>query len=439
MFVYCYMRSLNTIIVSTMFRKFGCLSVFSRRLKRLLFGLLYVSIVISFVCLTSLVPPKIAVPKFSQSLLSENYNSHNRRTQATDYNIHILTQLLQERLKEVSSAEKTGHSPVCETNASIGDSCLTTGCYRLKMPTALRDRIEQIVSPEYMRLSLPSKKLLEMMAANVSGSFNVTIISALSSNHFMEAQGLIYKVHQHLLPYLINFTFIIYNLGLSSEERSFIAQICKCHLIDFPFQIFSRFVSLLHCYTWKALIVNAHITKTNVLIWADTSVRFLQDPQSIRNIFSQVKTRGIQLGKGKKIVAHNTLASMFHYFQDEPCMYLKYNEAMSGMIVVNNDLLVRQAILEPWAACALNGSCMCPTERSDLHHIVKASTCRTRKSLYQYGVCHRFDQSAISILIAKLYQEHYNHVVRNYSEFWAIDRNDRTPYPGLTFRADRKN
>ncbi|KAK7009471.1 hypothetical protein BgiMline_001001 [Biomphalaria glabrata] len=396
MFVYCYMRSLNTIILSTMFRKFGCLSVFSRRLKRLLFGLLYVSIVISFVCLTSLVPPKIAVPKFSQSLLSENYNSHNRRTQATDYNIHILTQLLQERLKEVSSAEKTGHSPVCETNASIGDSCLTTGCYRLKMPTALRDRIEQIVSPEYMRLSLPSKKLLEMMAANVSGSFNVTIISALSSNHFMEAQGLIYK-------------------------------------------IFSRFVSLLHCYTWKALIVNAHITKTNVLIWADTSVRFLQDPQSIRNIFSQVKTRGIQLGKGKKIVAHNTLASMFHYFQDEPCMYLKYNEAMSGMIVVNNDLLVRQAILEPWAACALNGSCMCPTERSDLHHIVKASTCRTRKSLYQYGVCHRFDQSAISILIAKLYQEHYNHVVRNYSEFWAIDRNDRTPYPGLTFRADRKN
>ncbi|KAI8789134.1 hypothetical protein BgiBS90_009392 [Biomphalaria glabrata] len=351
---------------------------------------------ISFVCLTSLVPPKIAVPKFSQSLLSENYNSHNRRTQATDYNIHILTQLLQERLKEVSSAEKTGHSPVCETNASIGDSCLTTGCYRLKMPTALRDRIEQIVSPEYMRLSLPSKKLLEMMAANVSGSFNVTIISALSSNHFMEAQGLIYK-------------------------------------------IFSRFVSLLHCYTWKALIVNAHITKTNVLIWADTSVRFLQDPQSIRNIFSQVKTRGIQLGKGKKIVAHNTLASMFHYFQDEPCMYLKYNEAMSGMIVVNNDLLVRQAILEPWAACALNGSCMCPTERSDLHHIVKASTCRTRKSLYQYGVCHRFDQSAISILIAKLYQEHYNHVVRNYSEFWAIERNDRTPYPGLTFRADRKN
>uniref|UniRef100_A0A2C9KWM5 Uncharacterized protein n=1 Tax=Biomphalaria glabrata TaxID=6526 RepID=A0A2C9KWM5_BIOGL len=396
MFVYCYMRSLNTIIVSTMFRKFGCLSVFSRRLKRLLFGLLYVSIVISFVCLTSLVPPKIAVPKFSQSLLSENYNSHNRRTQATDYNIHILTQLLQERLKEVSSAEKTGHSPVCETNASIGDSCLTTGCYRLKMPTALRDRIEQIVSPEYMRLSLPSKKLLEMMAANVSGSFNVTIISALSSNHFMEAQGLIYK-------------------------------------------IFPRFVSLLHCYTWKALIVNAHITKTNVLIWADTSVRFLQDPQSIRNIFSQVKTRRIQLGKGKKIVAHNTLASMFHYFQDEPCMYLKYNEAMSGMIVVNNDLLVRQAILEPWAACALNGSCMCPTERSDLHHIVKASTCRTRKSLYQYGVCHRFDQSAISILIAKLYQEHYNHVVRNYSEFWAIDRNDRTPYPGLTFRADRKN
>jgi hypothetical protein len=180
----------------------------------------------------------------------------------------------------------------------------------------------------------------------------------------------------------------------------------------------------LHCYTWKALIINAHIAKTNILIWMDTSVRFLHDPRTIADIFKEVTVRGIQMGTGIRLPPHQTLPSMFHYFLDEPCMYLPFREAMSGMIVMHNDLLIRLAVLEPWAACALNDTCMCPTDRTDLDRIVKATACRSRKGPYHYGACHRFDQSAISILIAKLYLEHYSHIVRNYSKFWQINRND---------------
>ncbi|KAH9489950.1 hypothetical protein Btru_038330 [Bulinus truncatus] len=341
----------------------------------------------------------------------------------------ILFRKLQDRLTAASNFERVKYSPTCSTNESIGSSCLSSGCLRMKMPRTVSERIQQIILPSYMGLSLETKKLLETMAANVSGYYEITVVSAVSSNHFLEAQAMLYNIHNNLFPYIKNFTFVVYDIGLTLEERRFIGKICKCHLIDFPFCLLPKFMAYLHCYTWKAIIVNAHIARTNVLIWADASVRFHQDPRTISNILNEVKTRGIQLGSGRSLLPHHTLPSMFHYFQDEPCMYLPYHEAMSGMIVSTNDPLVRMTILEPWAACALNESCMCPTDRKDLEHIGKATTCRTRKGQYHYGVCHRFDQSAISILIAKLYQEYYTYIVRNYSEFWEIRRKDKMNYP----------
>ncbi|GFO36209.1 hypothetical protein PoB_006271400 [Plakobranchus ocellatus] len=74
--------------------------------------------------------------------------------------------------------------------------------------------------------------------------------------------------------------------------------------------------------------------------------------------------------------------------------------------------------------------CMCPLGQEDLYQI--RISCHEVKRKYHYGQCHRFDQSALSILVSKLSQEKIEHIMlRDITEYVYIDvmRGDTTnPY-----------
>lgn len=44
-------------------------------------------------------------------------------------------------------------------------------------------------------------------------------VTAASSNHFGESQGLIRNLHQNVFPLINNYTFVYYDLGLLSWQR----------------------------------------------------------------------------------------------------------------------------------------------------------------------------------------------------------------------------
>ncbi|RUS78724.1 hypothetical protein EGW08_013511 [Elysia chlorotica] len=276
-------------------------------------------------------------------------------------------------------------------------------------------------------VSVKYKEALSAMAAQIPRHNDIIIVSAISSNHYLEGQAMLYNLHHNLFPHLTNFTFVYYNLGLTPAQRRYLANICRCVMIDFPFEMFPDFVSALKCYTWKPLIVNAAIQRAELVFWVDASIRFHPDPRRLLALLDRGRERGVQVGWSRTTISKTTLQSMFHFFGDEACAYVPYNQGLSGVAIFHNEQLIRRVVLEPWAACALSDQCMCPQSGVDLFQV--RISCHENVGENFYGVCHRFDQSALSILLTKLYQENVNHVMlQDIAQFIDIKRGDQREY-----------
>ncbi|KAI8798718.1 hypothetical protein BgiBS90_001021 [Biomphalaria glabrata] len=53
---------------------------------------------------------------------------------------------------------------------------------------------------------------------------------------------------------------------------------------------------------------------------------------------------------------------MFRYMEEDPCTFTSYPELEATSLLHKNDPLVIKTVLEPWARCALEESCICPVE-----------------------------------------------------------------------------
>lgn len=62
-----------------------------------------------------------------------------------------------------------------------------------------------------------------------------------------------------------------------------------------------------------------------------------------------------------------------------------------------------QVVLDPWVACALNKSCMCPVDGNSVRNCPH----KERK----VGQCHRFDLSSITLILGKLYGDKLGQLV----------------------------
>ena len=127
--------------------------------------------------------------------------------------------------------------------------------------------------------------------------------------------------------------------------------------------------------------------------WVDSSVRFITDDLSgplhyLRNTSSLFFTYSKDLA-----IAHHTRLETFNYFQEHPCPYSEFGEIEAGNVAFH-DSDVSRAIIRKWVSCALIKECIQP--RGSLKHCTDST---------QVGGCHRNDQSALSLILRRLYHE----------------------------------
>ncbi|CAL1538090.1 unnamed protein product [Lymnaea stagnalis] len=337
--------------------------------------------------------------------------------------VERMAHILDEKLRLIPASETKDDSITCINEEVIGNSCSPKSCLQTQLPSSSRERVEQITRPNHLRISRNLTHLLQRMRNNVPGYYDLIVVTAVSSSHFTEARALLRNLQTNVFPHLNNFTFIVYNLGLDPFEVSFLSEVCKCHFIDFPFEHLPDFMAYLKCYTWKPIIINAHIQRAKFIMWVDASIRFHGDPEGLFGLLERAKYRGIQLGSARPTIAHVTLTSMFHFFGDEACAYSPYMSSLNSIIVAHNEEFVKKVLLEPWAACAVSGDCMCPQNVKDLMEI--RINCHRDLGKYVYGVCHRFDQSALGIIGTKLYQGKSGYIfIKDLNSFVDVKRGD---------------
>ena len=97
-------------------------------------------------------------------------------------------------------------------------------------------------------------------------------------------------------------------------------------------------------------------------------------------------------------VAQHTHKDTFRHFEEDPCPYMYFGEIEAGNVAfINNE--VGRLILNRWVSCALDASCITP--------IGASKGCRSPKimGVENIATCHRYDQSALSVILRRLYHE----------------------------------
>ncbi|KAH9510012.1 hypothetical protein Btru_044835 [Bulinus truncatus] len=304
-----------------------------------------------------------------------------------------LTHLLSKRLNDASDMRKV------VLNTSCDDINTLHGCFDNSCPQKISldpgTRVADLFKSGKLTLSPAQRDLILSISKNISEN-DVIIASASSSNHYHEMQAMFKSLHRVVYPRLTNFSVVLFDIGLSPEERRMTEKNCKCQVLSFPADIFPPHVKNNQCYSWKPLIVLATISRARqYLVWQDSSVRWADN---FRTIFDRTNIYGHQILRyiDSSRVPANTIKQTFDYLGDQPCAYLPYPEIQGNCMLHKHDPFVVKAILEPWARCALEKECICPAEPGSV------LGCRSDLKIHR---CHRFDQSVLTIILAKVYGE----------------------------------
>nr|KAI8757246.1 hypothetical protein BgiMline_010761 [Biomphalaria glabrata] len=308
--------------------------------------------------------------------------------------IKNLTDLLLFRLNQPNNAAKILYTESCDIVASKSElACTNYSCPRGINPDP-EARVKNMVMSPKLSLSPEQRDVILTMGKTIPEN-DVIILSASSANHYAEMQAMFQNLHTVVYPNMANFTMVLFDIGLTKEQRLKTESKCKCHVVTFPVHLFKAYMKNNICYAWKPLIVLASIVKARkYLVYQDASVRWMNN---FHITFDRANIYGHQMLRYIKSIRTtlNTYPQMFQYMEEDPCTFMPYPEINGAPMLHKNDPLVIKTVLEPWARCALEESCICPVEPKKCIRCIRDN--------FTIHRCHRFDQSAITLIMGKMY------------------------------------
>ena len=93
-------------------------------------------------------------------------------------------------------------------------------------------------------------------------------------------------------------------------------------------------------------------------------------------------------------------------------------------MLFHREPLIRRAVIQPWLECAGRDDCMCPPGYRGKRF------CKIigKRPLDTIGIRHCFDQSALTLILAKLFKEKFYHFVKDMNYFLMIARGNQHDY-----------
>ena len=246
------------------------------------------------------------------------------------------------------------------------------------------------------------------------------LVTAATPRYFDISQGLIKTVHEVLLPKYPDLKFIYYSLGLRSDQVERLRRYCRCEVRDFEaIQGLPLHARKYQIYAFKPIIVAEVFQEYGHVFWVDTSVRFLSnDLKEPLRYLKQSKFLYFTYGADMNIGQH-TMIQTFSYFKEHPCPYGSFGEVESGNTGFY-DSHVTRVVVKKWLSCALIEDCIAPQGHK--------KRCTQPKSTVT-GTCHRYDQSALGIMLRRLYHDRndYPNVTTPF-KFLTVKRENRVNY-----------
>ncbi|XP_046574806.1 uncharacterized protein LOC124282815 isoform X2 [Haliotis rubra] len=329
--------------------------------------------------------------------------------------------ILEEYAKKTTDLQRAGQwrnnqVKTCEKESFPGKACVRNDCPVLQS-TTLEENLRSVLSTMSERNLRDLDLIMGLFPEPPTGK-RTMFVTATSSNHFYESQALIRNLHRNVFPLINNYTFVLYDLGLTASERKQMEKHCRCEVRRFPLEFMPSSLRDLKCYTWKPIIIQANLHKVDILVWMDASVRISNN--TIKPLLDDVESRGMVIRSGTNSVGQHTLQVTMDYMKEDVCTLAPVFEHEATFIMFHNKQWVRGAVVKPWAVCAMSAKCMCPREPKQVIY------CNVY--IRKYHKCHRFDQSGINIILAKLFRDHTSSLISTYNGRVALKRGDTYKY-----------
>ena len=296
----------------------------------------------------------------------------------------------------------------------------------LEMPAKTPERKEQVHRRLATERSVHSKMRSDMPAKTPERKEQVlemhrrlVTVTGISDNHFEESKGMLASVIR-CLPHN---KLILYDIGLSDENRKELKEMFNSiEMRQFPFENYSHLphVKDPHSYAWKPIIIKEVSLEHDVIMYGDASMRLkscnLEKPLEHLLDFPFFTTIPLPF-------------RAIEFVHDSMIKYLKYPKRRKDIAhmksIATGSLLIwaipifKEKLIEPWVDCALHQECIAPkgTIRwpcnfTDVHdgHFVG---------------CHRYDQAAFDLILAREFGESIVKRTRNGAvsgAVWGITR-----------------
>ncbi|XP_048244484.1 uncharacterized protein LOC124128293 [Haliotis rufescens] len=333
--------------------------------------------------------------------LDDEITAHSKSSTSREFHTAAWEELMQVYTDKIRDLQQKGlwkDNPLpvpCSDEGAQSVPCMDLNCTSPNPSTAMDDLRDVLDVGRGINERLFSKIIGHLSPTHFRS--RVTFVTGASSNHLSESLDLIKNLQEIVFPQLVNFTFAYYDLGLKKHERLKVQEQCDCELRTFPLHLMPKYLQDLRCYSWKPLIIQANLPSTDILIWVDSSIRFTNQ-SAIKPMLMDIQQKGMLTYRNILSTAQLTSKKTFNHFKAEPCEYADVPETTGGFLCFHNEKFIQEIIVKSWAMCAMHPNCMCSVP--------------SRKGLYcnlkirKYNKCHRYDQSAMTLILAKLFRHH---------------------------------
>lgn len=222
------------------------------------------------------------------------------------------------------------------------------------------------------------------------------IASGVKPDLFKEAAVLMKSI-QSLLP---QYKSVMYDLGLSTSEQLLLNKYCNsswnCETRTFKFDKYPSHIKYLNLRSYRPVCIQEMLNTYGAVIWVDDGYYFTEG--NLTTAVLQAKESGLQGWPLKDPTSSFTHLKMFQFFNtDQHSYFFQHAIESSHLIIYNTERIARDLML-PWVKCALIEECISPPGAQD-------SGCNYfRKPLFKYTGCHKYDMSALNIILGKAFK-----------------------------------
>ena len=237
-------------------------------------------------------------------------------------------------------------------------------------------------------------------------------VTAASQNHFDESVDAVASIQRHMPSRKT----LYYDLGLDKASVRKIKTWCGVVYRKIDWSKLPPHVSAtLHTCAWKAVVVMHALTSFDGVLWVDASFR-LTAPLTRKVLQNVVANDGLSLF----INTHHsnfavTAPAMYDYIATDVDRQKGVTQFGGGVILTYRTRGTFRSALYWWYRCSLDERCIAPAAGGPYCQFAL----NTRYT--SYANCHRYDQSAINILLSNRWHMNTS-VYADSTDFFRIER-----------------